>query len=179
LEDRPLVVFWKGQISTADSKTIAIVGTREPQPDSLELARIWAQDMATRGWTVISGLARGIDGMAHRGALNGKGRTLAVLGSGVNVVYPPEHQTLAQEIVEHGALISELHPDSSPSTTALMRRNRLIASFAGAIIVVEAGAASGALHAARFGHAMGRPVYVVDNSAGNSALLRDFARQRR
>jgi DNA processing protein len=176
LQDRPLVMFWKGEISTADANTIAIVGTREPSTASLQLAREWAETLAHQGWTIVSGLARGIDTEAHGGALAAGGRTLAVLGSGINVIYPTENRKLAAEIVPNGALISELHPDAPPSTTALMRRNRLIASFARAVIVVEAGAASGALHAARFARTLDRPVYVLDNSAGNSALLREFAK---
>jgi len=134
-----------------------------------------AAAFARRGWVVISGLARGIDTAAHRGALLAGGRTLAVLGCGVNVAYPPENWRLAGQVRANGALVSEAHPDAPPTATALMRRNRLIAGLSRAVIVVEAPDDSGALHAARYAHAQGRPVFAPDNSAGNAALLRDFA----
>ncbi len=175
LEDKPLVLFWKGELSTADADSIAIVGMRDPHQDAVGLARQWADQLARRGWTIVSGLARGIDTAAHSSAIQAGGRTNAILGSGVNVIYPHENRKLATQIISNGMLISELHPDAAPSTSALMRRNRLIASFARAVIVMEAGAASGALHAARFARAQDRPVFAVDNSAGNAALLREFA----
>jgi DNA processing protein len=175
LADRPLALFWKGEICREDAQAIAIVGTRSPSPRSAQLAHDLASDLATQGWTIVSGLARGIDTAAHRGALAAGGRTIAVLGCGVNVVYPPENARLASEIASSGALISEVYPDVNPSATALMRRNRLIAALCRATIVVEAPADSGALHAARSAHALGRPVFAIDNSQGNTALLRDFA----
>jgi len=173
LEDRPLALFWKGRLP--DPQSIAIVGTREPQAESVQRAYQLAAGLASRGWTVVSGMARGIDTAAHQGALSANGQTVAVLGCGVNVIYPPENRTLAKQIIAHGGLISEVHPNTSPSTTALMRRNRLIAAFSRALVVMEAGETSGALHAARYAHECVIPVFAVDNSAGNAALLRDFA----
>jgi DNA processing protein len=175
LDDRPLVLFWKGTLRPDDCNGIAIVGTREPSEISIRLAHQWAADLAARSCTVVSGLAHGIDTAAHRGALAAGGRTLAVLGCGINTIYPPQNAPLAEEIIRNGALICEVQPDTAPSTSALMRRNRLIAALSIAAIVVEAGDSSGALHAARFAHALGRPVFAIDNSAGNRALLRDFA----
>jgi DNA processing protein len=175
LADRPLALFWKGEICPEDAQAIAIVGTRNPSPRSAQLAYDLAGDLAAQGWTIVSGLARGIDTAAHHGALAAGGRTIAVLGCGVNVVYPPENARLAAQIAGGGALISEVHPDVNPSTTTLMRRNRLIAALSRATIVVEAPGESGALHAARSAHALGRPVFALDNSTGNAGLLHDFA----
>jgi DNA processing protein len=176
LEDKPLVLFWKGVLRPDDCSGIAIVGTREASVVSLRLAHNLGRDLAARGCTVVSGLAHGIDTAGHRGTLAAGGRTLAVLGCGINAIYPPQNAPLAQEIIRNGALIGEVHPNASPSTSALMRRNRLIAALSKATIVIEAGDSSGALHTARFAHALGRPVFAVDNSAGNRALLHDFAR---
>jgi DNA processing protein len=175
LDDKPLVLFWKGTLDPADAPAVAIVGTRGPAASSVQRAYRLAAAFARRGWVVISGLARGIDTAAHSGALLAGGRTLAILGCGVNVVYPPENWRLAGQVRASGALISEAHPDAPPTATALMRRNRLIAGLSRAVIVVEAPDNSGALHAARYAHAQGRLVFALDNSAGNAALLRDFA----
>jgi DNA processing protein len=175
LADQPLILFWKGAYHPADAPTVAIVGTRAPATASAQRAYQLAAAFARRGWVVISGLARGIDTAAHRGALLTGGRTLAVLGCGVNVTYPPENWRLAAQVRANGTVISEVHPDAPPTVTALMRRNRLIAGLSRAVIVVEAPDGSGALHAARYAHEQGRPVFALNNSAGNTALLRDFA----
>ena len=175
LDDKPLVVFWKGHILPVHDQTVAIVGAREAQPESLRLAFDYAAAFAQRGWTVVSGLARGIDSAAHRGALSVGGRSLAALGCGVNVIYPPENSQLSAQLVTNGAILSELHPDTPPSPNALMRRNRLITALSSATIVVEAGHQSGALYAARCARDQGRIVFALDNSEGNHALLNDFA----
>ncbi len=177
LEDRPLVVFRRGILLPADSQAIAIVGTREPSPEASQMAYRWAARLAWRGWIVVSGLARGIDSQAHRGALEAGGRTLAVLGVGFNHIYPPEAAALAAQIAANGALISEVHPElaAEPTPSRLVMRNRLITALSRAVIVIEAGASSGALHAAHHAHAQGRPVYVLDNSDGNRLLLDQFA----
>ncbi len=177
LEDRPLVVFRRGILLPADSQAIAIVGTREPSPEASQMAYRWAASLAWRGWIVVSGLARGIDSQAHRGALETGGRTLAVLGVGFNHIYPPEAAALAAQIAANGALISEVHPElaAEPTPSRLVMRNRLITALSRAVIVIEAGASSGALHAAHHAHAQGRPVYVLDNSDGNRLLLDQFA----
>jgi DNA processing protein len=177
LDDKPLALFWKGTIEPQDAQAIAIVGTRQPAETSIRLAQQWAADLAAHGWTIISGLARGIDTAAHEGALAANGRTIAVLGCGVNVIYPPENRPLAEQVIASGALISEVHPNTAPAANTLMRRNRLTAGLSRAVIVVEAPADSGALHAARYAHAQGKPVFAVDNSEGNAALLREFARE--
>ena len=173
-EDRPLTLFWKGALLPAD-QAIAIVGTRQPAPDSLTLAFDLANALAGRGWATVSGLARGIDSAAHRGALDGAGQTFAVLGGGLNHIYPRENIALASQIIANGALISELHPDNSPSPNGLVRRNRLITALSRAVVVVEAGEASGALYAARCARVQRRPVFALDNSPGNARLLAEFA----
>jgi DNA processing protein len=179
LDDAPLAVFYRGAWLESDWQAVAIVGTREPTAESLAVAEELAGDFAHRGWTVVSGLARGIDAAAHAGALAAKGRTLAVLGSGVasSAIYPPEHSTLAEQIIPYGALLCECHPTAQPSASALTIRNRIISGLSRVVIIVEAGATSGALHAARWARQQNRPVFVVPNgSAGNSMLLNDGAR---
>lgn len=176
LEDRPLVLFWRGALLPDDENAIAIVGTRRPAQASRDLARAWAMALVGCKQTIISGLARGIDAEAHRGALAGNGRSIAVLGGGVRRIYPPEHQALGLALAARGALVSETHPEASVSAGMLVYRNRIVAGLARALIVVEAGRESGALHAARRTHEMGRPVFAVPNSDGNRDLLDTFAR---
>lgn len=175
LDDRPLVLFWRGALPPLDARAIAIVGTREPTDESARLASEWAGAFARQGWIVISGMARGVDTYAHQGALRAGGRTLAVLGCGVNRVYPPENRALAHRIAGQGALLSEFHPDSGIGRDTLVFRNRLISALSRATMVIEAGETSGALHAARHAHAQGRSVFARPGSAGNDALLRDSA----
>jgi len=176
LDDRPLTLFWKGTITPADARAVAIVGTREASEESIVVAYEWAASMAARGWTVVSGLARGIDTAAHRGALKGRGRSLAILGSGVEAIYPSSNADLAQKLIASGAVISEFAPDSPPSPAQLAFRNRLIAAFSRAVIVVEAGLTSGAIYAAESAHDHGSPVFALPNSAGNAAMLAQYAR---
>jgi DNA processing protein len=181
LSDRPLVVYSKGHQPIPPCRTVAIVGTREAQPESIQLARDWAAGFAERGWTIISGLARGIDTAAHRGAMeatnaNQQFRTVAVFGSGVNVIYPPENRHLADQVMASGAILSEVHPNTAPSPNGLMRRNRLIAALSEAVIIVEAGQGSGALHAAHCAEMVRLPLYAVNNSEGNAELLSRYAR---
>ena len=176
LKDAPLALFYRGDLKLSGTQTIAIVGTREATSESLQMAEALAAEFAVCGWLVISGMARGIDTAAHGGALNAGGRTIAVLGCGVNVVYPPENHALADTIRAHGALLSEYHPNCKVSPSGLTIRNRIISGLSRATIVIEAGAASGALYAARKAHTQGRMVFAVNNgSAGNAALLADYA----
>jgi DNA processing protein len=176
LEDRPLIVFWKGGTLDSNGKAIAIVGSRTAREESIALAYEWGAALASRGWTVISGLARGIDTAAHAGALKARGRTLAVLGSGVNNLYPSENSDLAGRIFANGAIVSEFAPDSPPSPAQLAFRNRLIAGLSQAVIVIEAGATSGAIYAAESARVQGHPVFALNNSEGNRAMLAQYAR---
>ena len=181
LPDAPPVLFQRGGLVTSDARAVAIVGTRHPAPADYDLASTIAFELAQLGWTIVSGLATGIDAAAHWGALRAGGRTVAVLGSGINVIYPPQNADLAALISAKNstrcALFSEIHPESPPNSPALVARNRLISGLSHAIIVVAAGTTSGSLHAARFARAQGRLVYAVDTDLdGNRRLLADGAR---
>lgn len=178
LDDPPPVLFRRGAALPQDDRAIAVVGTRRPSPHARELAAHLAGALAARGWTVVSGLAAGIDAAAHRGALDAGGRTLAVLGSGLTAIYPAHNARLAARILENGALFCETHPEAGPNSPALVARNRLISGLCHAVIVVEAGLQSGSLHAARFARQQGRMVFAVDSPApGNRQLLADGAQR--
>lgn len=177
LPDAPPVLFWRGVLEPEDARAIAIVGTRRPTLQARRAAGALGAQIAARGWTVVSGLAAGVDALAHEAALACGGRTLAVLGSGVRAVYPAGNAPLAARVLARGALLSETHPDASPSAPALVARNRIISGLSRAVIVVEAGPGSGSLHAARFARAQGRPVFAVRSAApGNARLLAEGAR---
>ena len=175
--DSPILLFSRGSVHEADSQAAAIVGSREASPAGSELARDLAERLAGHGLTIVSGLALGIDAAAHRGALNAQGRTLAVLGSGINVVHPRENADLAEEIVGRGALLSELHPNAPPSGPTLMARDRIVSGLARAVIVVEARAKGGSLDTAAKAFKQGRLVYAVPGSEGTEKLLQEGARR--
>lgn len=176
LPDHPLVVFMRGTYTDDDQRAVAIVGTREASSAGLELTAWWAREFAKAGYTVISGLARGIDTQAHQQALAAGGRSIAVLGGGINRVYPPENAALAIEVHTAGAVMCEVHPDVNPAPNALVMRNRLITGLSRAVLVMECGVDSGAMDAARRANAQGRPVYATANSPGTRHLLATFAR---
>jgi DNA processing protein len=177
LDDAPPVLFRRGLAVSDDSHAVAIVGTRSPTGASRRLAEVIAGTLAGRGWTVISGMAAGIDTAAHQGALRAGGWTLAVLGCGVRVIYPPENSALAAHILAHGALLSETHPDMPPSSPALVARNRLISGLSRAVIVIETAEDGGGMYAARFAREQARIVYAVQNSStGNVRLTAEGAR---
>jgi DNA processing protein len=180
--DPPGLLFMRGTLSPSDVLSVAIVGTRHASPYGLRVAERLAGGLARAGFTIVSGLARGIDAAAHRGALNAKGRTLAVLGSGVLNIYPPEHQQLAHQVSEHGAVLSELPPRAAPLAGMFPQRNRVITGISLGVIVVEAAERSGALISARHAMEQGREVFAVPGpidsrtSRGCHRLLRDGAR---
>jgi len=176
LPDAPPVLFCRGTLQENDRRAVALVGTRQPTAQGRRVAAMLAAGCAARGWTVISGLATGIDAVAHQSALEAGGRTLAVLGSGVCAVYPPGNRALAGRLIERGALLSETHPHAAPSAPTLVARNRLISGLSRAVIVVEAGADSGCLHAVRFAHAQNRAVFtVISGARGNARVLAEGA----
>ena len=178
LEDEPPTLFVRGDWDPARlDGAVAVVGTRDPSPEAVELATRLGAQLAESGRPVVSGLARGIDAAAHRGALAVPGAyVLAVLGSGVLNVYPPEHAPLAEAVRRGGALLCEVSPDATVSTPGLVARNRIISGLSEAVIVVETADDGGAMHAARRALAQGRAVYAVDNGAsGNRALLANGA----
>jgi DNA processing protein len=160
---------------------VAIVGSRRASPGSLDIARRLAVDLARIGLTIVSGLARGCDGAAHRGALEAGGTTIAVLGSGPDVIYPPEHDALAEEIAGHGAILSEFPPGTPPLPHHFRQRNRLISGLAHGVIVIEANDKSGSLITAGYALAQGREVMVVPGTVlsgrnrGGHQLIRDGA----
>jgi DNA processing protein len=176
LDDAPPVLFWRGLAGPDDSRAVAIVGTRAPTEASRQLAGAIAGTLAGQGWTVISGMAAGTDAAAHSGALRAGGRTLAVLGCGVRMIYPPENMALTTHVLAHGALLSETHPDMPPSAPALVARNRLISGLSRAVIVIETAEDGGSMYAARFAREQGRMVYAVQNgSTGNTRLMAEGA----
>jgi DNA processing protein len=180
--DPPGILFVHGRILPQDALAIAIVGSRHATHYGLAQAERLAESLARTGITIVSGLARGIDAAAHRGALAAGGRTLAVLGSGLLNMYPPEHAALAEEVAAHGAVISEAPPNSPPLGGAFPQRNRIISGMSLGVLVVEASISSGALISARHAMEQGREVFAVpgrvDNrmSHGCHRLIRDGAK---
>lgn len=178
----PPVLFIKGSINVEDDWAVSVVGTRRVTPYGRQVAAEIARFLAENGVTVVSGLARGVDAIAHQTALQAGGRTLAVLGSGVDVVYPPEHRKLAAEIITQGALISDYPLGTQPESTNFPPRNRIIAGLSLATIVVEAGETSGALITAKFAVDQGREVFAVPGSIltpqseGTNHLIEEGAR---
>src|SRR5206468_6391744 len=134
LPDPPPVLFARGSRLPQPARAVAVVGARAASPYGLEVATRLSSDLAKMGFTIVSGLARGVDSAAHRGALAGGGITVAVLGSGVDVIYPPEHAPLAREIEERGAVISELVPGTPPLPIFFPQRNRIISGLARAVV---------------------------------------------
>lgn len=182
LADAPPVLYVKGQITQSDMVAIGIVGTRNATIYGREVAEMLATDLVRNGITVVSGLARGIDGTAHKAAIDAGGRTLAVMGSGVDVIYPPEHRKLAQQIAEHGALISDYPPGTQPEATNFPPRNRIISGLSLGVVVVEADEKSGALITTQFAAEHGREVFAVPGnifsktSRGTNKLIQNGAK---
>jgi DNA processing protein len=164
--DPPPVLFFRGTLSEG-ARRVAIVGSRGATPSGRSIARDLACGLARHGIEVVSGLARGIDGSAHEGALLGQGATLAVLGSSADIIYPGEHRGLAGRIEAKGAVISELPPGTPPAKAHFPKRNRIIVGLSEAVIVVEAGARSGASITARLALDEGRDVLAVPGRPGD------------
>jgi DNA processing protein len=181
IADPPSVLFYRGQLSEADSIAVAIVGTRHATRYGRRQAERLAAELARAGVTIVSGLARGIDAHAHRGAVAAGGRTIAVLGNGLLNLYPRENEELAAAVIDHGVLFSEFPPRSPPMKGHFPRRNRLITGLTLGVVVVEAGRRSGALISARLAAEQGRDVFAVPgpvdsrSSHGCHQLLRDGA----
>ena len=181
IPDPPLAIYRKGAWTEADRIAVAIVGSRQPSLYGQDVAKRLAYDLAARGVTVVSGLARGIDAAAHRGALEAGGRTLAVLGNGLSSIYPLEHEELAQRIAANGAVISEYPMRMEPWPGNFPQRNRLISGLSLGVVVVEAAKRSGALITANMALEQGREVFAVPGkihavtSEGTHALLKQGA----
>jgi DNA processing protein len=178
----PLLLYFKGDLTPADHLAVAMVGTRSASYYGLKAARRLAGALAARGVTVVSGLARGIDTAAHQGAMEMSGRTLAVLGCGLDVVYPPENVKLYNEIPEHGALISEFPLGTPPEARNFPIRNRIISGLALGLVVIEAGVKSGTAITVRYALDQGREVFAVPGpidsptSAGPHRLIQEGAK---
>jgi DNA processing protein len=181
IPDCPPLLWLRGSLSALDGPTVAIVGARSASIAGVEIAERLGAELAARGVTVVSGLARGVDGAAHRGAVRA-GRTVAVMASGADRVYPSEHAGLAREITERGAVISEYGPGTMPLPFRFPQRNRVISGLADAVVVVEASERSGSLITAACALEQGREVMAVPGSVlggrnrGGHALIRDGAK---
>ncbi len=182
IDQPPPVLFVRGSINVEDDWAVSVVGTRRVTPYGRQVAAEIARFLAQNGVTVVSGLARGVDAIAHQSAMQAGGRTLAILGSGVDVIYPPEHRKLAEEIVQQGAVISDYPLGTQPESSNFPPRNRIIAGLSLATIVVEAGERSGALITAEFAVEQGRDVFAVPGSIlapqseGTNRLIEQGAR---
>jgi DNA processing protein len=178
----PPVLYVRGTLEASDRDAVAIVGTRRASAYGRDAALEIGRDLGAAGVTVVSGLARGVDGAAHQGALEGGGRTIAVLASGVDVIYPSEHRRLAERIIESGALVSDYPPGAKPDAVNFPARNRIISGLSRGTLVIEAPERSGALITVDFAADQGREVFVVPGnvfspaSKGSNRLLRDGAR---
>ena len=164
IEQPPPVMYIRGDYLVDDVFAVAIVGTRRVSPYGRQITEELASFLAANGITVISGLARGVDAIAHQTALKAGGRTIGVLGSGVDKIYPPEHRALAEKMMERGAIISDYAPGTPPDATNFPPRNRIISGLSLAVVVVEAGETSGALITAEFAAEQGREVFAVPGS---------------
>ena len=182
IPDPPIVLYVKGELKEEDRFGIAIVGSRRASFYGLSLAEKFAFELAENGLTVISGMARGIDTRAHRGALKGGGRTIAVMGSGFNHIYPEENKELCEKISQSGAVISEFPIDTKPLPQNFPRRNRVISGLSLGVLVVEAARNSGALITADFALEQGKEVFAlpgkVDSSTsfGTNGLIKQGAK---
>ncbi|RME56031.1 MAG: DNA-protecting protein DprA [Caldilineae bacterium] len=181
LPGAPPVLYARGQLLPEDELAVAVVGTRQASAYGREVAHTLATELAHNQVTVVSGLALGVDTVAHQAALDAGGRTLAVLGSGVDQIYPARNRKLATQILETGAILSEYPLGTKPEASNFPPRNRIISGLSLAVVVVEAGERSGALITARFAAEQGRDVFAVPgsilhpSSAGCNALLQEGA----
>jgi DNA processing protein len=180
--DPPPFLFIRGNIKKEDKNAIAVVGCRMASPYGRQITEKIGRELAKRGITIVSGLARGIDSISHLSALKENGRTIAVFGSGLDVIYPPENKKLVERIVQNGAIISEFSLGTKPEAPNFPRRNRLISGLSLGVVIVEAGAKSGALLTAQCALDQNREVFAIPgnigakNSEGTNRLIKQGAK---
>jgi DNA processing protein len=181
-EGSPAVLYVKGTLTAQDQRAVAVVGTRKASNYGVEMTRRLVVALTQAGVTIVSGLAHGIDVIAHQEALNAGGRTIAVLGCGIDILYPSNHRHVAEKIIENGALITEFAPGTEPLPVNFPIRNRIISGMTLGTLVVEAPEKSGALQTANFAGEQGRDVFAVPgnvtspNSMGTNMLIQDGAK---
>lgn len=181
IHDPPIVLYSRGKLEQ-DEICVAIVGSRRASTYGLDMAKRISRELAMSAVTIVSGMARGIDSKAHYGALEGKGKTIAVLGCGVDIAYPPENRNLMKKIIESGAVISEYLPGTQPLPFHFPARNRIISGLSRGVVIVEAGEKSGSLITTDFALEQGRDVFAIPgninsaNSVGTNKLIKDGAK---
>ena len=181
IHDPPVVLYVRGELREPDRFSVAIVGSRRASIYGKSMTERIAKDLCNRGICIVSGGARGIDAAAHKGALSCGGRTVAVLGCGIDIAYPSEHKELYAQIAESGAVVSEFPPGTRPDGWRFPARNRIISGLAGSVLVVQAPSDSGALITAKFAAEQGRSIYALPGNVddirneGSHALIRDGA----
>ncbi len=180
--DPPALLYVRGGLRREDGLAVAIVGSRKTAPYGRWITEKIGEDLARHGVTVVSGMARGIDSVAHKGAIQGGGRTIAVLGCGVDVIYPSENRSLFHQIIEHGAVLSEFPMGSPPESGHFPKRNRIISGLSMGVVIVQASAESGSLITAGYALEQGRDVFAVpgnvgaEGSRGTNRLIKDGAK---
>ena len=180
--DPPALLYVRGELRKEDELAVAIVGSRKTAPYGRWMTEKIGEDLARHGVTVVSGMARGIDSLAHKGAIQGGGRTIAVLGCGIDVIYPSENRSLFRQIIEYGAILSEFPMGSHPEGGHFPKRNRIISGLSIGVVIVQAGAESGSLITAGYALEQGREVFAVpgnvgaEGSRGTNQLIKDGAK---
>ncbi len=168
-------LYVKGRILKKDGKAIAVVGSREMTPRGETLTKKFVKEFVKKGYTIVSGLARGIDTVAHKTALKEKGRTIAVLGSGLDIIYPSENKNLSEEIIKHGALVSPYPNSTKPFPKNFLARNRIIVELSKAVLVVEGRRRSGTLSTASWAANAGTEVFAIPGSEATDWLINEGA----
>lgn len=170
----PPFLIYRGTLQVDDARSVAVVGTRQASPEGLDRAGRLAEQLTQAGVTVLSGLARGIDTAAHQATLQAGGRTIAVMGTGINAIYPPENRALAEQIAGTGALVSQFWPDSPPRTDTFPRRNIVMSGMSQGTVVVEASATSGAKMQARYALEHGKRVFLPSSLVEDRPWARTY-----